>query len=307
MNIKRDFDSEQEILTKVKEHIAGDTNRENLSDIHVSDLLWCLRQSYYKKTNPDIELTMDEVLKFFKGKISEYSIGKFIFQDEHFLQQEKINVERMVAHPDIISHKDDIVIELKLTDKLSFIDPRDILYNSFIYYTTQVLYYMYLAGKKSASIVINHANYNMFYKKYNITKKEDKNPFRVFRIELEEDKDIPLIKADLDFKRDLLLTALKERKVGYIPKLSTIDSTNTAKCNKCQFKGRCKLEPDYWENNSISRVTSITKSGSITEFLEPAFVEFVKKYGGSHAKFSDVNLLYQTLGKKFDDLGPYYK
>jgi len=306
VNIKRDLETETEILDKVQAHIAGDTNRENLSDIHVSDLLWCLRQSFYKKTNPDI-LSMDEVLKFFKGKISEYSLSKFIFQEEHFLQQEKINVDNIVAHPDLISHKDDIVIELKLTDKLSFIDPRDILYNSFIYYTTQVLYYMYLANKKSASIVINHANYNMFYKKYNITKKEDKNPFRVFRIDLEQEKDIPLIKADLDFKRDLLLTALKEGKVGYVPKLSTIDAKNTAKCNKCQFKGRCKLEPDFWENSdNVSRVVSITR-GSVTQFLEPDFIEFIKKYGGSHPRFSDVNLLYQTLGKKFDDLGPYYK
>lgn len=304
MIISRDLDKEQDILTKVTNHIHGDTNREYIKNVHVSDLLWCLRQSFYKKTNPTV-LSMSEVLKFFKGKVSEYAIGRFIFQEEHYLQQEKIRGENgIVAHPDIISHKDNIVIELKLTDKLSFVDPRDTMYNSFIYYTTQLLYYLYLSGKRNGSIIVNHANYNMFAKKYDLTD-NDKNPFRIFSIEL-EDSDIPIIKADLDFKKSLLETALAEDKVGYLPKLVTIDINNTAKCNRCQFKSICKSDKDYWQNNIINKIISI-KKGDITEYMESDFIEFIKKFGNQNVETTNVDYLYNIISKQFNLLGEYYK
>lgn len=305
MIIERDFDKEQDILNKVSSHIHGDTNRvKGKLQVHVSDLLWCMRQSFYKKIS-ERTLTMDEVLKFFKGKVSEYAVGKFIFTEDHYLQQEHVIADNgIVAHPDIISHKEDIVIELKQTDKFGFVDPRDTIYNSFIYYVTQLLYYLYITKKRKGSVIVNHSNYNIFQKNIPFKNDMDKNPFRIFSIILSDD-DYSIIEDDLNFKRRLLQTALDKKEVGYLPKMVTLNMSDVSKCTKCIYRTQCDNDNDFWENNKINKIKKV--DNNLVEFMDENFKDFILTYYDTNIEKTDVNNLYKVISKDFNKLGHHYK
>ena len=195
IRVERDFNEEQEIWDNTERHIVGDTNRREL-EVHASDLLWCLRQSFYKKLFPH-KPTISEILRFYRGRITEYSLGRFMYSDDHYSQQETlVGPTGIVAHPDIISHKDEMVMELKDTGKeFGFVDPRDLYYNSFIGYATQLLYYMFLAYKKNGRVIVNHSAYDKIMKKLKdlVLDGQDTNPFRVWRITIEDEKDFVTI------------------------------------------------------------------------------------------------------------------
>ena len=251
--------------------------------------------SYYKKIHPQ-RLTISQILKFFKGRISEYSIGRFVYNDEHYSQQETIiGPNGLVAHPDIVSHKDEVVMELKQTDKeFGFTDPREAFYNNFISYATQLLYYMFLAYKRNGKVIVNHSSYDKILKKYkNIELDEqDVNPFRVWSIVIEDEKDFDIIENDMNFKKGLLEMSIRERDVGYLPKLSTIDITDTDKCNKCPWLEQCTEDRDYWQDG-----------GAETYRIS-------QQFGPQHIAKTSVSFLYKSMVTRhiieYGPLGSYY-
>lgn len=289
IKIERDFGEERNIWNKTETYITGDTNRKEL-EVHASDLLWCLRMSYYKKVHPK-RLTISEILRFFRGRITEYSLGRFVYNEDHYSQQETIvGPSGLVAHPDIVSHKDEIVMELKDTAKeFGFVDPRDQYYNSFIGYATQLLYYMFLGYKKNGKIIVNHSAYDKILKKFkNIElETEDLNPFRVWKITLEDEKDFDIIENDMNFKKGLLEQAIMERDVAYVPKLSTINITDTDKCNKCAYLEQCSEDRDYWQEGAMP-----------------------EKFGPQNIAKTSVSFLYKSMVLRhiiqYGQLGSYY-
>lgn len=295
--VERDYKQEQEILNKLKNYVTSGSNRneDDVPRVHVSSLLWCLRQSYYNIIYPS-PLGVEEIIKFSKGKVSEAFLTSILGGSE---KQERIEKDGIVAHPDIMI--DDVIIELKQTDKFSFIDPRDTVYNSFVYYLTQLLYYMYLARKTQGYIIVNHSNYNIFIKKIKGLDEKDKNPFRVFSIYLhnEEEETFDIIKNDLEFKKGLLEKAIKEKNVGFLPTLKTVDVNDTNKCNICAFKDRCGSEADYWNSLKIDKVLKREPS-----FLTPLIQQkFNTDYYDIDIENTDVNYLYKKLNIKFGELG----
>lgn len=264
MKINRDSELEGFIFEKISEQVGGNSTRapSELKEpkIHGSDLLWCLRKSYYQKMEPRV-LTEEEIFKFFKGNVSEHIITEMVYPGSEYKKQNRIEGLGIISHPDIMSS--DIIIELKQTDKFKEVDPDDKSFNSFISYCTQILYYMCITNIKRGKIIINHS----FLKK---------GAYQVWNIEIDE-HDMEIIRSDILFKRDILHRSILENNVGYLPKLRTI-GTDINKCNYCSFKTKCNFDTDLWEVEKINKV--------------------LKKESGfpySEIEKTDVNYLYNTL------------
>ncbi len=313
--VNRNFGKEALIWSRVQGHIEGDSNRsqDEGHKVHGSDLLWCLRQAWYKKMRPK-KLTAFDILKFFSGKVSEYALGNFIYDDSHYKQQVRIEKEGMVAHPDILSELENMVIELKQTDKkFGFVDPRDLLYNSFISYSTQVLYYLYLSGKKMGEIVVNHSSYKDILKLYTNVELDDvdKNPIRVWNLEIEGDYDYKIIEKDINFKKKLLEDAIEKDDVGYLPKLETIDINDMNKCKMCAYREECYQDVDYWDRLKYERI-AVGKAGFTLDHIDTDnYREFKAKYGNEEIDKTNVNHLFRSMTDSgnfwFGNLGRHYK
>lgn len=312
MRVVRDYEGEQEINNQTNAFVGGDTNRR-AKEVHASDLLWCIRQSYYKKMNP-IKLTQYELLRFFKGKISEYAIGRFIYKASHWLQQAEIEKDGIMAHPDVLSHEENTVIELKQTDKeFGFVDPRDDLYNSFISYSTQLLYYLYLSGKEKGVVLVNHGNYEKIMKllKNKEIAEKDATPFRMWNIFLEEG-DLELVGKDISFKKKLLEDAIAHENVSYLPKLVNVDINDTSKCNKCAYREVCDKDPDFWERARYEKIMQDRSKRfgipiqQLTITTED-FKHFKENYLGQDIQKTSSSWLWKNMKKTFESLGEYYK
>ncbi|MGA9296761.1 MAG: hypothetical protein WBV72_05085, partial [Nitrososphaeraceae archaeon] len=110
---------------------------------HVSDIIptTCIRKQYYARKFPDNESISNETVHHFvRGESSEFVITQLA---DMGVAQANIEMDGIVAHPDIMTGNKDTIVELKDTvagKRLDFYD------ETFRSYLRQLLYYLVMTN-----------------------------------------------------------------------------------------------------------------------------------------------------------------
>lgn len=216
--------------------------------VHVSDIIptTCIRKQYYSRRFPELDPISDEsVHHFVRGESSEFIITKLASIG---VAQADIEMEGIVAHPDIMSNNENVIIELKDTvngtriNHSNFYDDKNDTFRS---YLRQILYYLVMTGIEKGIISIR---YNVKELKWIRSDSEGDYFFRPFTardvgIESWEiflplnDITREILKNEIVRRKNLFLKALKENDVSMLPRL--IDHARRTKCPQCTFYDKC--------------------------------------------------------------------
>src|ERR687887_2414613 len=210
--------------------------------VHVSDIIptTCIRKQYYSRKFPDMDpLSNESVHHFIRGESSEFVITQLANMG---VAQADIEMDGIVAHPDIMSDEKKVIVELKDTvngRRLDFYD------NTFRSYLRQLLYYLVMTGIEKGIISIR---YNI--KELKWIKSDSKGdyffrPFNAKDVGIESwevflpSNDIAreILKNEMVRRKNLFLKALKQNDVSILPRL--IDHARRTKCPQCTFYDRC--------------------------------------------------------------------
>jgi len=107
----------QEFTDLLKKNLMSKYEEKRRIDniVHVSDIIptTCIRKQYYSRKFPEIDpLSNKSVHHFVRGKASEFVIAQLADMD---MAQADVEMDGIVAHPDIMSDKEDVIVELKDT------------------------------------------------------------------------------------------------------------------------------------------------------------------------------------------------
>lgn len=210
--------------------------------VHVSDILptTCIRKQYYSRKFPDKELLSNEMVHHFvRGESSEFVITQLANMG---VAQADIEMDGIVAHPDIMTGNGDTIIELKDTvsgKRLGFYE------DTFRSYLRQLLYYLVMTNIEKGIISIR---YNI--KELKWIKSDSKGdyffrPFDAKDVGIEswdillpkDDITREVLKNEMVRRKTLFLRALEENNVSLLPRL--IDDAKRSKCPYCQFYDKC--------------------------------------------------------------------
>jgi predicted small integral membrane protein len=209
---------------------------------HVSDIIptTCVRKQYYTRKFPDYDSISNETVHHFvRGESSEFVITQLA---DMGVAQANIEMNGIVAHPDIMTGGKDTIVELKDTvggKRLDFYD------ETFRSYLRQLLYYLVMTNIEKGIISIR---YNIKELKWIKSDSEGDYFFRPF-----EAKDVgieswevvlpagdiarEILKNEMVRRKNLFLRALAESNVSILPRL--IDEAKRNKCPHCQFYHKC--------------------------------------------------------------------
>jgi hypothetical protein len=209
---------------------------------HVSDIIptTCIRKQYYTRKFPDYDSISNETVHHFvRGESSEFVITQLA---DMGVAQANIEMNGIVAHPDIMTGGKDTIVELKDTvggKRLDFYD------ETFRSYLRQLLYYLVMTNIEKGIISIR---YNIKELKWIKSDSEGDYFFRPF-----EAKDVgieswevvlpagdiarEILKNEMVRRKNLFLRALAESNVSILPRL--IDEAKRNKCPHCQFYHKC--------------------------------------------------------------------
>ncbi|MDQ3839658.1 MAG: hypothetical protein M3297_10355 [Thermoproteota archaeon] len=220
--------------------------------VHVSDILptTCMRKQYYSRKFSDTDSISNEMVHHFvRGESSEFVITQLANLG---VAQAIIEMDGIVAHPDIMTGNRDTVVELKDTvngKRLDFYD------DTFRSYLRQLLYYLVMTGIEKGVISIR---YNI--KELKWIKSDSKGdyffrPFDAKDVGIESwevllpKNDIAreILKNEMVRRKNLFLRALEENDVSLLPRL--IDEAKRNKCPHCQFYDRC-INQDHETNEA---------------------------------------------------------
>ena len=209
---------------------------------HVSDIIptTCIRKQYYARKFPDNESISNETVHHFvRGESSEFVITQLA---DMGVAQANIEMDGIVAHPDIMTGNKDTIVELKDTvagKRLDFYD------ETFKSYLRQLLYYLVMTNIEKGIISIR---YNIKELKWIKSDSQGDYFFRPFGakdagIESWEvvlptgDIAREILKNEMVRRKNLFLRALAENNVSILPRL--IDEAKRNKCPHCQFYRQC--------------------------------------------------------------------
>jgi hypothetical protein len=217
--------------------------RKRIDNIaHVSDIIptTCVRKQYYTRKFPEYDSISNETVHHFvRGESSEFVITQLA---DMGVAQANIEMNGIVAHPDIMTGGKDTIVELKDTvggKRLDFYD------ETFRSYLRQLLYYLVMTNIEKGIISIR---YNIKELKWIKSDSEGDYFFRPF-----EAKDVgieswevvlpagdiarEILKNEMVRRKNLFLKALAESNVSILPRL--IDEAKRNKCPHCQFYHKC--------------------------------------------------------------------
>ena len=219
-------------------------DRIGLAPIHVSDILpsSCIRKQYYSRVYPDEDSITDESIHHFvRGESSEFAITQLA---KIGVAQAELQMDGIVAHPDIMDNTDGkkIIIELKDTVAGKRLDINDYTFRS---YLRQLLYYLIMTGIEKGIISIR---YNI--KELRLIKKDETGEYffrpnnaklpgvESWSINLPKD-DITreILKNEMVLRKKILVNALDNHDVTILPRL--IEPLKSSKCPNCPFYRRC--------------------------------------------------------------------
>ncbi|MFL6318765.1 MAG: hypothetical protein ACJ72Q_17360 [Nitrososphaeraceae archaeon] len=231
--------------------------RRQDNTVHVSDIIptTCIRKQYYSRKFPDMDPLSDQsVHHFVRGESSEFVITQLAGLG---VAQADIEMEGIVAHPDIMSLEECVIIELKDTvsgRRLDFYD------NTFRAYLRQLLYYMVMTNIEKGIISIR---YNVRELRWIRSDSEGDYFFRPFNAKdvgiesweaflASDDIVRQLLKNEMVRRKNLFLKALNENNVSMLPRL--IDDAKRSKCPRCPFYDKCvNQDPESDEAKEIAK------------------------------------------------------
>jgi CRISPR/Cas system-associated exonuclease Cas4 (RecB family) len=219
-------------------------DRIGLAPIHVSDILpsSCIRKQYYSRVYPDEDSITDESIHHFvRGESSEFAITQLA---KIGVAQTELQMDDIVAHPDIMDNTDGkkIIIELKDTVSGKRLDINDYTFRS---YLRQLLYYLVMTGIEKGIISIR---YNI--RELRLIRKDETGEyfFRPNNAKLpgveswsvnlpRDDITREILRNEMVLRKKILVNALDNHDVTILPRL--IEPLKSSKCPNCPFYRRC--------------------------------------------------------------------
>ncbi|MEM3594376.1 MAG: PD-(D/E)XK nuclease family protein [Candidatus Jordarchaeaceae archaeon] len=186
-------------------------------DIHVSDLVYCLRKSAFQKLDPTP--VDDTSLSFFTAGKGHHDI----LEDLHGAEKEKeIWFENIVGHVDLL---DGEPIEIKTTRSFR----REIKQH----WIKQLAYYCAMLNKTEGKLIILYL-FPKRQKKQEDNKETNLNLIETYKVRFD---DLSVILQDLLERRNLLLKALDAKDPQLAPPVSEEEKWL---CRVCPYKEECK-------------------------------------------------------------------
>jgi hypothetical protein len=210
--------------------------------VHVSDIIpsTCIRKQYYSRKFPDMDtLSNESVHHFIRGESSEFVITQLANMG---VAQADIEMDGIVAHPDIMSDEKKVIVELKDTvngRRLDFYD------DTFRSYLRQLLYYLVMTGIEKGIISIRYNIKELRWIKSDSEGDYFFRPFKAKDVGIESwevllssgDVARQILRNEMVRRKNLFLRALEENDVSILPRL--IDEAKRSKCPHCIFYDKC--------------------------------------------------------------------
>ena len=212
------------------------------SSIHVSDILPtnCIRKQYYSRKFPEIDpISNESVHHFVRGEASEFVITNLANMG---VAQAELEMDGLIAHPDIMSDEKAVIVELKDTVNGRRLDFYDSTFRS---YLRQLLYYMVMTGIEKGIISIRYNIKELRWVKSDSEGDYFFRPFNAKDVGIESwevflpSHDIArqILKNEMIRRKNLFLKALEENDVSVLPRL--IDDAKRSRCPHCPFYDKC--------------------------------------------------------------------
>jgi CRISPR/Cas system-associated exonuclease Cas4 (RecB family) len=213
------------------------------SIVHVSDIIptTCIRKQYYSRKFPELDpLSNESVHHFIRGESSEFVITELASLG---VAQATIEMDGIVAHPDIMNEVEDVIVELKDTVNGKRLDITD---DTFRAYLRQLLYYLVMTGIEKGIISIR---YNIRELRWIKSDSEGNDyffrPFNAKDVGIESweiylpatDVAREILKNEMVRRKNLFLKALEENDVSILPRLP--EFARNKKCGWCPFYDKC--------------------------------------------------------------------
>lgn len=218
--------------------------RTGSEPIHVSDILpsSCIRKQYYSRVYPDEDPITDESIHHFvRGEASEFAITKLA---KIGVAQAELQMDGIVAHPDIMDNTNDktIIIELKDTVTGKRLDMNDYTFRS---YLRQLLYYLIMTDIERGIISIRYNIRELklikrdetgeYYFRPNAAKSPGIESWSVYLPK--EDITREILRNEMVLRKNILVNALENHDVTILPRLR--EPLKSSKCPNCPFYHRC--------------------------------------------------------------------
>jgi hypothetical protein len=210
--------------------------------VHVSDIIptTCIRKQYYSRKFPELDpLSNESVHHFIRGESSEFVITELASLG---VAQATIEMDGIVAHPDIMNEVESVIVELKDTVNGKRLDITD---STFRAYLRQLLYYLVMTGIEKGIISVR---YNIRELRWIKSDSEGNDyffrPFNAKDVGIESweihlpatDVAREILKNEMVRRKNLFLKALEENDVSILPRLPEFARK---KCSWCPFYDKC--------------------------------------------------------------------
>jgi hypothetical protein len=210
--------------------------------VHVSDIIptTCIRRQYYSRKFPELDpLSNESVHHFVRGESSEFVITELASLG---VAQATIEMDGIVAHPDIMNEVESVIVELKDTVNGKRLDITD---STFRAYLRQLLYYLVMTGIEKGIISVR---YNIRELRWIKSDSEGNDyffrPFNAKDVGIESweihlpatDVAREILKNEMVRRKNLFLKALEENDVSILPRLPEFARK---KCSWCPFYDKC--------------------------------------------------------------------
>jgi hypothetical protein len=210
--------------------------------VHVSDIIptTCIRKQYYSRKFPELDpLSNESVHHFVRGESSEFVITELASLG---VAQATIEMDGIVAHPDIMNEVESVIVELKDTVNGKRLDITD---STFRAYLRQLLYYLVMTGIEKGIISVR---YNIRELRWIKSDSEGNDyffrPFNAKDVGIESweihlpatDVAREILKNEMVRRKNLFLKALEENDVSILPRLPEFARK---KCSWCPFYDKC--------------------------------------------------------------------
>jgi hypothetical protein len=244
--------------------------RRRDNTVHVSDIIptTCIRKQYYSRKFPDLDpLSNESVHHFVRGESSEFVITQLA---DLGVAQADIEMDGILAHPDILDDEKGVIVELKDTVNGRRLDFRDSTFRS---YLRQLLYYMVMTGIEKGIISIR---YNIKELKWIKSDSEGDYFFRPFNAKdvgteswevflASDDISREILKNEMVRRKNLFLKALEENNVSILPRL--IDDAKRSRCPHCQFYEKCmNQDTETEEARQIAKEIDLLDINGVVDF-----------------------------------------
>jgi hypothetical protein len=255
---------QRNLMTKHEE------KRRRDNTVHVSDIIptACIRKQYYSRKFPDMDpLSNESVHHFVRGESSEFVITQLA---DLGVAQADIEMDGIVAHPDIMSSEKGVIVELKDTVNSKRLDFYD---NTFRSYVRQLLYYLVMTGLEKGIISIRYNIKELRWLKSDSEGDYFFRPFNAKDVGIESwevflssgDIAREILKNEMVRRKTLFLKALEEEDVSILPRLT--DDAKRSKCPYCQFYDKCinqDLETD--EAREMAKEIDLLDINGVVDF-----------------------------------------